>query len=266
MTGTSYWYMHTDQWRNDGYSTASLASPLSKGTLTHEHTADAIAQSARMGWMPFYPQFDRNPLDLADEATAAVAAGTNESVGTYVAEKLHEGDLTPAITDVGRPRELATHAGAVAIKPDGVIGQRQRVLPAQPPRHPPQRARHREPADAATERRDVARRSARRQARSAGVRGLPPDVDDTAFRHRRPGRPPGTRNTICRRRTCIRSCTRSLRQSTRLGKPSQTSASSTCSPKGSRSWQRPISACATTWSACRCSTTPRARPPNRMAG
>lgn len=103
MTGTSYWYMHTDQWRNDGYSTASLASPLSKGTLTHEHTADAIAQSARMGWMPFYPQFDRNPLDLADEATAAVAAGTNESVGTYVAEKLHEGDLTPAITDVDAP-------------------------------------------------------------------------------------------------------------------------------------------------------------------
>ncbi|PYE19517.1 respiratory nitrate reductase alpha subunit apoprotein [Williamsia limnetica] len=103
MTGTSYWYMHTDQWRNDGYSTASLASPLSKGTLTHEHTADAIAQSARMGWMPFYPQFDRNPLDLADEANAAVDAGAADTVGSYVAEKLHDGGLTPAITDVDAP-------------------------------------------------------------------------------------------------------------------------------------------------------------------
>ncbi|PHV68478.1 nitrate reductase subunit alpha [Williamsia muralis] len=103
MTGTSYWYMHTDQWRNDGYSAASLASPLSRGTLDHEHTADAIAQSARLGWMPFYPQFDRNPLDLADEANAAVDAGTADSVGGYVAEKLHDGGLTPAITDVDAP-------------------------------------------------------------------------------------------------------------------------------------------------------------------
>ncbi|MGK9270685.1 nitrate reductase subunit alpha [Williamsia muralis] len=103
MTGTSYWYMHTDQWRNDGYSAASLASPLSRGTLDHEHTADAIAQSARLGWMPFYPQFDRNPLDIADEANAAVDAGTADSVGGYVAEKLHDGGLTPAITDVDAP-------------------------------------------------------------------------------------------------------------------------------------------------------------------
>ncbi|WP_256986330.1 MULTISPECIES: nitrate reductase subunit alpha [unclassified Rhodococcus (in: high G+C Gram-positive bacteria)] len=103
MTGTSYWYMHTDQWRNDGYSTASLASPLSKSSITHEHTADAIAQSARMGWMPFYPQFDRNPLDLADEANAAVETGDASTVGSFVAEKLHDGGLTAAITDIDAP-------------------------------------------------------------------------------------------------------------------------------------------------------------------
>ena len=34
-------------------------------------TADLIAQSARLGWMPSYPTFDRNPLDLADEIAAA---------------------------------------------------------------------------------------------------------------------------------------------------------------------------------------------------
>ena len=41
-----------------------------------------------LGWMPFYPQFDRNPLDLADEAKAAVAAGEAANVGEWVASKL----------------------------------------------------------------------------------------------------------------------------------------------------------------------------------
>ena len=58
MIGTAYWYMHTDQWRFDGYQADALASPLAEGNLPGMHTADTIAQSARLGWMPFYPQFD----------------------------------------------------------------------------------------------------------------------------------------------------------------------------------------------------------------
>nr|WP_202422870.1 nitrate reductase subunit alpha [Gordonia sp. SID5947] len=103
MTGTSYWYMHTDQWRNDGYSAASLTSPLSRGVLDHAHTADAIAQSARLGWMPFYPQFSSNPLDVAETAQAAVDRGEAEDIGSYVAQGLTSGDLTPAISDVDAP-------------------------------------------------------------------------------------------------------------------------------------------------------------------
>ena len=75
MIGTAYWYMHTDQWRFDGYAADALTSPLAEGHLAGMHTADTIAQSARLGWMPFYPQFNVNPLDLADQAAAAVAAG-----------------------------------------------------------------------------------------------------------------------------------------------------------------------------------------------
>ncbi len=87
MTGTSYWYMHTDQWRNDGYSADSLASPLARGHLAGKHTADTIAQSARLGWMPFYPQFGTNPLQVAEDAQAAVDAGTAASPAAYVAER-----------------------------------------------------------------------------------------------------------------------------------------------------------------------------------
>lgn len=104
MTGTSYWYMHTGQWRNDGYSADSLNSPLAEGHLKGKHTADAIAQSARLGWMPFYPQFDRNPLDLADDAERAVGAGLAGSAAAYVADRLQDRTLNPAIEDVDAPQ------------------------------------------------------------------------------------------------------------------------------------------------------------------
>ena len=100
MTGTSYWYMHTDQWRFDGYRADALASPLAEGALDGMHTADAIAQSARLGWMPFYPQFDRNPLDVADEAVAAQP----EAPVQHVVEALQRGDLRMAIEDVDAPQ------------------------------------------------------------------------------------------------------------------------------------------------------------------
>ena len=68
MIGTAYWYLHTDQWRYDSYDAGALASPLGSGAFAGVHTADLLARSARMGWMPTMPTFDRNPLDVADEA------------------------------------------------------------------------------------------------------------------------------------------------------------------------------------------------------
>ena len=103
MIGTGYWYMHTDQWRSDGYSADSLKSPLADGHFDGMHTADTIAQSNRLGWMPFYPQFDRNPLDLADEAQAAVDAGEAPDAPTWIADALKSRRLTPAIDDVDAP-------------------------------------------------------------------------------------------------------------------------------------------------------------------
>ncbi len=103
MIGTGYWYMHTDQWRTDGYSADAITSPLATGSLNGLHCADALARSARQGWMPFYPQFDRNPLDLADEAKAAVAAGEAPDVATWVAAELKAGRLRSAIEDIDAP-------------------------------------------------------------------------------------------------------------------------------------------------------------------
>ena len=97
MIGTAFWYTHTDQWRYDGYRADALTSPLARGHLAGMHTIDTIALSARLGWMPSYPQFDRNPLDLADEA------GDRE-IGPYIAEKLRGGELKFAIEDPDAPQ------------------------------------------------------------------------------------------------------------------------------------------------------------------
>ena len=71
MIGTSYWYTHTDQWRYDGYRADALASPLGRGRFRGKHTMDVLASAVAMGWTPFFPQFDRSSLEVADEARAA---------------------------------------------------------------------------------------------------------------------------------------------------------------------------------------------------
>ncbi|MGF0319154.1 nitrate reductase subunit alpha [Nocardia fluminea] len=99
MAGTSYWYAHTDQWRYDGYRADALASPLGRGRFRDKHTMDVLASAVAMGWTPFYPQFDRSSLDLADEARAA-----GKEIPRYVAEGLADGSVKLAVTDPDDPR------------------------------------------------------------------------------------------------------------------------------------------------------------------
>ena len=98
MIGTAFWYTHTDQWRYDGYQADALASPLATGKLAGMHTADVVAQSARLGWMPSYPQFDRNPLDLVAEADAA-----GNDPAQRVVSGLRDGSLKLACEDPDAP-------------------------------------------------------------------------------------------------------------------------------------------------------------------
>jgi len=100
MIGTAFWYIHTDQWRYDTYSADVVSSPTGTGTFAGKHTMDLLAQSARLGWMPSMPTFDRSPLDLADEA---LAADPDDPAG-HVARALHDGRLRFACTDPDAPQ------------------------------------------------------------------------------------------------------------------------------------------------------------------
>ena len=86
MIGTAYWYLATDQWRYDTFGADTFASPAGQDRFTGLTTADLIAMSARLGWMPSYPTFNWNPLDLAD---ALERSGTEP--GAFVAGELAAG-------------------------------------------------------------------------------------------------------------------------------------------------------------------------------
>ncbi|MFF6996323.1 nitrate reductase subunit alpha [Streptomyces sp. NPDC008313] len=101
MIQTAYWYLHTDQFRYDHFSADTLAAAGAGGTFAGRSTADVIAASARMGWMPSYPTFDRNPLDLADEAEAA-----GRPAGDHVVGELKAGRLKFAGEDPDAPENF----------------------------------------------------------------------------------------------------------------------------------------------------------------
>ncbi|WP_229679784.1 nitrate reductase subunit alpha [Saccharopolyspora thermophila] len=94
MVQTAYWYLHTDQFRYDPIGAEALSAARPGGRFAGMTTADVIAQSARLGWMPSYPTFDRNPLDLADEAEQA-----GKSVADHVVAQLRQGRLRFACED-----------------------------------------------------------------------------------------------------------------------------------------------------------------------
>lgn len=101
MQGTVFWYLTNDQWRYDPFTAESFASPLGAGKFAGRTAADNIALATRLGWMPSYPTFDRNPLDLADEAEAA-----GKTAPEHVVDGLKSGDLRFACEDPDAPENF----------------------------------------------------------------------------------------------------------------------------------------------------------------
>lgn len=101
MQGTVFWYLATDQWRYDPFTSEVMASPLAEGRFSGRTAADNIALATRLGWMPSYPTFNRNPLDLADEATRL-----NKDPSKHVVDGLKSGHLQFACEDPDAPENF----------------------------------------------------------------------------------------------------------------------------------------------------------------
>ncbi|HET6550864.1 MAG TPA: nitrate reductase subunit alpha, partial [Solirubrobacter sp.] len=96
--GTSWFYTHSEQWRYDRLTPGTFASPLGTGAFDGLTAIDAHAKAVRMGWMPAFPQWNRNPLDVAE-------AGGDDPVG-HVVEELKAGRLRYAVEDPSAPENF----------------------------------------------------------------------------------------------------------------------------------------------------------------
>ncbi|MBI4247565.1 MAG: nitrate reductase subunit alpha, partial [Candidatus Rokubacteria bacterium] len=94
-------YVHSDQWRYEGpftdYAPVPPDTRWAKG-----HALDLTARAVRSGWMPFYPQFADNPLDLVARAKAA-GARSDQEIAAWVADALGRGQMRFGIDDPDAP-------------------------------------------------------------------------------------------------------------------------------------------------------------------
>ncbi len=101
MAGTPFWYLATEQYRYEEFAADEMASPLGDGSMAGQHVADLFAKGARMGWLPAYPTFNRNPLDLADEAKERGVTPAD-----HVVSQLKDGSLSFAAEDPAAPENF----------------------------------------------------------------------------------------------------------------------------------------------------------------
>jgi nitrate reductase alpha subunit len=94
----SFHYVHTDQWRYERGFTAYDSLPKK----LQDHTIDHQVQAVRRGWLPFFPQFDRNPLSIVPEATTNGASSETEIIHNVV-DQLKNGTTRLAVEDPDAP-------------------------------------------------------------------------------------------------------------------------------------------------------------------
>ncbi len=96
----SWHYVNTDQWRYEKDFTDYHTVPKSQpdDSIAKGHTMDVQVKAVRNGWLPFYPQFEKNPIELVKEARAA-GAESEPDIQKYVIEKLKSREMKLSVED-----------------------------------------------------------------------------------------------------------------------------------------------------------------------
>jgi nitrate reductase alpha subunit len=101
QNGTSFYYFATGQWRYDTMNPQQLYSPVAESKAC-KHMADYNAVAARLGWLPSYPQFDINPVDVCREAVEK-GFSSDDDIIAYTVDKLKKGEIKFALEDPDDP-------------------------------------------------------------------------------------------------------------------------------------------------------------------
>lgn len=95
MNGTSFFYLHTSQWRYEYVPLDAVLSPLADSATWKDLSfLDCNYQSVRMGWLPTAPQLNQNSIKLAGFAQSA-----SLSPAEYVIKELKAGTIKFACSD-----------------------------------------------------------------------------------------------------------------------------------------------------------------------
>jgi nitrate reductase alpha subunit len=97
----SWHYIHSDQWRYEG-EFSSYSSLKGDNRWTSGTTIDANARAVRMGWLPFYPQFERNSLKVVEDAEENGAKSDDEVI-SYTVNELKDKNLRFSVEDPDAP-------------------------------------------------------------------------------------------------------------------------------------------------------------------
>lgn len=104
QNATSFFYFATDQWKYEEMGADSLKSPTG-GEIRYRHPADYNVLAARLGWLPSYPQFNKNSLTFAEEA-ALQGKTSNEDIVKHTLEQIVSGETKFAAEDPGAPENF----------------------------------------------------------------------------------------------------------------------------------------------------------------
>ena len=104
QNATSFFYFATNQWKYEEAGTDTLTSAIADKSR-YQHPADFNVLAARLGWLPSYPQFNKNSLLFAEEAAKA-GKTTNAEIIAHTVDQLKSGDTEFAIEDPDAPENF----------------------------------------------------------------------------------------------------------------------------------------------------------------
>src|SRR5690625_5030112 len=84
QNGTSFFYFVTEQFRYEVKEDNDEANHGWNNKYDKMHPADFNALSARLGWLPSYPQFTQNSIEIVNECERAGAKSDEEVVQQIV--------------------------------------------------------------------------------------------------------------------------------------------------------------------------------------
>ncbi len=96
QNGTSFFYFATEQWRYEDQKTEDHISPLVKEPK-FRHLGDYNVLAARLGWLPSYPQFNQNPLQLG------AGGSTKEEVIQTILDDVKQDKLKFSVANPSHP-------------------------------------------------------------------------------------------------------------------------------------------------------------------